>query len=583
MRFAYIDSNGNEVPIPSVDALALRIELGAITEKTQLYDAQADQWGPAHTHEIYQSLARTAGGDGGFVAPPPVAPIPAPAPPPTTPESPEAKQAPAADAEEEAPEEVAGDVEGDTEDLGLTLAEAPATDEPSSGADDDLGADLGLTLADAPDDDAAEIDFGAGLSLADAPGAGESGLSPSLDATESSVPDDGPADEPGGFDFGDMAGGLELEETFEAPAVDEPLDLSGGFDAGGDAPDFSGGMELESPMDFSGGFDSGSDALDLEAPMSDFSPEAPPAWMAPGGDDEESGDVMDFSASVAGAGEGSEEDVPLRERRTPRNKPSAPKHRKQRNLAGPLVALVVLGAIGGGGYFAWPMINDFIASRGEPEVPEVVIPDIPTELLPQMQSVAQSTLTAVYGAVRTEWAGTSPVSAPPQDWLAGVYLANASQYEQAETFWEDMAELLVGMRGVDLSDFDAAYTAELARQGVAEADAAVMRERADSGFLAAAPAREEIFGRLDALIDAAIRLHQFLSANESNIEYVPASIRTTDPVLEVNPSTPVIGATMGDLLDAVTRGLGALNYRDAVTAQALWNTVLSEIQSSGLR
>ena len=43
MRFAYIDSNGNEVPIPSVDALALRIELGAITEETELYDAQADE------------------------------------------------------------------------------------------------------------------------------------------------------------------------------------------------------------------------------------------------------------------------------------------------------------------------------------------------------------------------------------------------------------------------------------------------------------------------------------------------------------------------------------------------------------
>ena len=77
MRFAYIDSNGNEVPIPSVDALALRIELGAISENTELYDAQADQWGPAHTHEIFHTLSRDVdGGDDGFVAPPP--PVPAP-------------------------------------------------------------------------------------------------------------------------------------------------------------------------------------------------------------------------------------------------------------------------------------------------------------------------------------------------------------------------------------------------------------------------------------------------------------------------------------------------------------------------
>ena len=38
MRFVYIDSQGREVPIPTVEALALRIELGAITEATRFYD-----------------------------------------------------------------------------------------------------------------------------------------------------------------------------------------------------------------------------------------------------------------------------------------------------------------------------------------------------------------------------------------------------------------------------------------------------------------------------------------------------------------------------------------------------------------
>ena len=73
MRFAYIDSQGNEVPIPGVDALALRIELGAIGPETQLYDAQADRWGAAESHEIFHTLSREAGEDGGFVAPPPPA------------------------------------------------------------------------------------------------------------------------------------------------------------------------------------------------------------------------------------------------------------------------------------------------------------------------------------------------------------------------------------------------------------------------------------------------------------------------------------------------------------------------------
>ncbi len=72
MRFAYIDSQGNEVAIPSVDGLALRIELGAISEDTDLYDAQAGRWGPAHTHEIFHTLSRHPEDDG-FV-PPPMAP-----------------------------------------------------------------------------------------------------------------------------------------------------------------------------------------------------------------------------------------------------------------------------------------------------------------------------------------------------------------------------------------------------------------------------------------------------------------------------------------------------------------------------
>ena len=39
MPFIYIDSQSREVRIPSVDALRLRIELGAIKDDTQFHDA----------------------------------------------------------------------------------------------------------------------------------------------------------------------------------------------------------------------------------------------------------------------------------------------------------------------------------------------------------------------------------------------------------------------------------------------------------------------------------------------------------------------------------------------------------------
>lgn len=557
MRFAYIDSNGNEVPIPSVDALALRIELGAIGEDTQLYDAQADQWGPAHTHEIYHSLSRSASGGEGFVAPPPVAP------PPSAPVStpPPAKKAPPAPAPPPAePEPVEPEDDGD---LGLTLADPQPEPEPEEESEPDLG----LTLAAAPEPEAPG-DFGS-LELADP-----------MDSSESGQGDPSP-----GFDFGDMAGGLQMEEPEAGPSpVDAPLDLGGGLGAATPALDFSGGMDLESPMDFgAGGFDSGSGSLDLEQPMSEFSPDAPPSWMDAHAEADDGGDVMDFSSSVAGAGAASEDEVPLRDRRTPRNKPSAPKLRKQRNVAGPLVAAVILVAVGVGGYVAWPLVSARIAARGEPTEPAVVIPDIPTELIPQMQSVAGAALAAAYEGARTEWASSSPVSAPPQDWLAGVYLANASQYEQVATFWEGMADLLDAMRAVDVGDFDAAYAAELGRQGVSEENASIMRARADSGFVASIATRTAILDRFDNLIASAMRLHQFLVANEANIEYAPASVRTTDPVLEVNPATPAIGDAMGDLLDAVTRSLGALNYREAVTARGVFDVIVSEVQASGIR
>jgi hypothetical protein len=174
------------------------------------------------------------------------------------------------------------------------------------------------------------------------------------------------------------------------------------------------------------------------------------------------------------------------------------------------------------------------------------------------------------------------VQAPPREWLAGVYLANAGDYEQAADFWHGMADYLDSVRGVDLATFDAAFARRAEAEGVSAADAALMRARADSGFVAAAPARAATYGRVEALVDAAIRLHQFLVANQSAIAYVPASSMTTDPVFEATAS-PEIEAAMHELIDAVTRGLSAIGHREAVTGEGLWNTVLAEVQERGIQ
>jgi hypothetical protein len=87
MRFAYIDSQGNEVNIPSVDALRLRIELGAIVDDTVFHDSNTGRWAPASEHEIYRTLRRELHDleAVGFAPPPPV-PDPEPEPVPATPD-----------------------------------------------------------------------------------------------------------------------------------------------------------------------------------------------------------------------------------------------------------------------------------------------------------------------------------------------------------------------------------------------------------------------------------------------------------------------------------------------------------------
>ncbi|MEM7414682.1 MAG: hypothetical protein AAF389_04235 [Gemmatimonadota bacterium] len=583
MRFAYIDSNGNEVPIPSVDALALRIELGAITDDTQLYDASADEWGPASSHEIYHSLSRASADDDGFIAPPPVAPIP------VLDEDEEEIVLPSA---EQPAEALLEESEPAAEAPMAIEVDASATEQPVESADgateapevaDDLGFD---TLELAPVMEPLEED--------------DAAIDRSGPEDDDSLVDDGgdrAAGEP--FDFGSMDG-LESEATFEAPADDpgDAMDFSSGasMDFSGDetataeepalgfrpdfeddvpTPDFSGGMELESPMEFStSGFDVGGEGgLDLETPMSDFSPDAPPAWMdqpseGPGPDQ----DVMDFATSGADAVEPA-----LKADLEPKNRPSKPR-RPRRSLAGPLVAVVLLVAGGVGAYSAWPAIQEWMESRNAPDEPLVVLPPLAEELVPALDRATDQAFADLLVAARQ---ATGPqLQSPPT--LEGAYMANASQYGAAEEFWSSMGETLDAFRAVDVTAFDAAVAAALGTS-LQEGDATAIRERADSGFVAAAAEREAAFDQAAALFDAGVRFHQFLVANEANIEHAPASAVTTDPIAEVDPATEEIRAALNDLMDGVLGGYAAIGYRDVPTADGLWATVLSMVQEAGVQ
>ncbi|NNL29701.1 MAG: hypothetical protein HKO77_01695 [Gemmatimonadetes bacterium] len=219
-------------------------------------------------------------------------------------------------------------------------------------------------------------------------------------------------------------------------------------------------------------------------------------------------------------------------------------------------------------------------------MPEVYLPPLSDELMPVMRDASADALAAVFEEARSAWAQTSPVGEPPSEWLEGIYLANAGDYSAVEGFWSGMADFVDRVRGINLASFDAALTAELQARAMVADQMDAVRERADSGFVAATPERTAVFDRFDALVEASLALHAFLVANQDQIEYAPAAAVTTDPVLEVNPATPAIREAMENLLDDVLASLTdleALGGADGVTAEGLRSALRVRIQEAGVR
>jgi hypothetical protein len=527
MRFAYIDSHGNEVPIPSVDALALRIELGAIGPDTQLYDAQADHWGPASTHEIFHTLSREGQTDG-FVAPPPVAPPPVAPPPPAPP------AAPAKAAKPKPKPKSAPAAKPAAPDLGLTLADPtpPPPKKPKPEPEPVAPLDLSLDLAPP-------------VEPMSSPGSSAGGLGGGG----------------GTFDYGDLGSGLQLEES---PHDSQPA------------------ASFDPPMQFGA---AGGNDLQLEQPMSSFSPDSPPGWMEPpSGPD----NVMSFSAAPAAEAEARPvapiAETPGRPKRTPKDRPSAPKFKPRRSLGVPIVLTVLVLALGVGGYVGWPLLQARLA-QPDPDIPPPrVMPSLPEALMPRMRQLAEG---AIATAIADVEANTRVDGAPTemdQRWLGGNYLANASQFASVETFWSSIGTFMDGVHAADWQRYHEELVESAQAAGLAADTAAMIVERADSGYSFATDTRAEVYATMDGVVDAALALHQFLLANEANIEYRPASSSTADPILEAVPSTPAIGDQMLELVDGVTEALGdAMGSLDRVTRDRLVTALTGRLQQVGIQ
>jgi hypothetical protein len=352
-------------------------------------------------------------------------------------------------------------------------------------------------------------------------------------------------------------------------------------------------IDIESPMDFATGGDVGG-GLELETPMSEFTPDAPPAWMeqdGPGSGDDDGSIAFEApeapaasSPAAAPPGKDADDDLP-KARREPRSRPSPPKRRRKAPV-GAILGVVGVVVVGGGGFFAWSAISGGEGASDDQRVAlrAVVIPDIPAELLPQMRDLAESALADMV----TDLTGRSEaLDIPPEprsEWLGGNYLSNASQFGDIEEFWLGIERFVDEVRSSDTDLFNAKYQDQLSGAGLDAETSALMAERADSGFAAARDGRFEVYSLMDDLVNASLDLHLFLMDNEADIQWAPASAGfSADPVLEAVPATKALEEDMLNRITEITRSLADLGALGRVTRERLFAVLFDRIRSAGIQ
>lgn len=245
--------------------------------------------------------------------------------------------------------------------------------------------------------------------------------------------------------------------------------------------------------------------------------------------------------------------------------------------------------VGGVAYFAW---STFLAGGDAEEevVPEVValppvtIPDIPAEALPVMRELGEAAMVDMIDEFRRMQSEFRLQAEPREDWLAGNYLANASQFRDVQEYWEGIEAYVHRVRDVDTQVFHEQYVAELQRAGIGEERATMLLERADSGFLSTRDARFEAYALMDDLVRAALDLHRFLLLNEQEISFEPAAGGVSrDPVLEAVPSSPELKDQMWDMVDRITGALDALGTLDRVTTERLTGALFERVRQAGFQ
>ncbi len=540
-RFRYRDESGEEHELASVEVLSRRVEEGALSPDTSLFDAGTGQWGRAGDLPVFQFIVDELRREGrlpeGFdsIDPGPAAPkseskpesepdAESSAPPPSEspPESegtaPEAPEAPSEEDPVSAPDTL--ELEDEDTPIGSDLEELPLTPDP-------FEMHLPRTMQDAADEKDEPDDEDAASS--------DDGLdnSPLHEwmLSQSPRPERGPGDKPP----------PPTPPPTPPPAEDSPRRRLKG---------------IEPLASQATGFEPTGPAPSLERETEDAS-------------DGSEWDTRSLDAGVAPAGE-------IRSRPPPprRDGRSRSRHRLKDRRKGMIAGATALGgvilliAV----FMLTPGSDDLadpVRSTGPqapsgvsdplPELPPFPLPDGSIGWAPTADEAPESAEGRVAELLQEavtsefEWlldsvrvAGALDV-VPPAGWLGGRYLSGASDFDDVPAFWEGYTAYIG-----QLMEEDEALYLEAARRGweaLAQAgdleEAGVEAPGGPNAFTAAmaeryailAEARASRYERRLRVATAAEELHEFLVRNEGSIEYAPAlgGGVSADPVLEAVP------------------------------------------------
>ncbi len=608
MRFVYIDSRGNEVQLATVEALAARVQLGAITGDTRLYDSVADRWAPAEAHPVYRSVLREVAGEsdgsGGpterFTGRGPVPETPAPGErPPNSARSLLPSEAPMAHfAEPGTLQRVSTSRalpgEAPTERLEHT-PDRPSTPHrpptPSAPVEPDA-IDLGLTLAppDAP---------------TRAPGRR------SVAAPEAEAPPEPAAEGAVPGESGALAMPPGWAESDTVPAEWARITTP-------EAPRPRGETPRPDPVDLD------PDPFPTVSREPDDRPDRQPT---PG--------VRPGPAPAAAA--------------------SRPRRRSVWDLVdsreGAIVLLVasflVLVALGGAGRGVLGRLgvalggeillfglataalvrdvrNRFLIpvttfagavglslvllafAPGEPDaVVETVVPEAPRPTVAPtapVAIVAHDSLVSIAGgaapliaAAFQDMIGSMSrvatemglVDRPPRLWLEGIYLSHASQYPGVVSYFGSIRAYLAEIQSREESLYETAVSGQLALAGITGPDSIASLRAAMAGFRDRAEPRREVYARVREVAEASLYLHGLLVQREEDIDYEPfeqAGV-SRDPVLEAVPNSPELRRELNRRIDRLTGALDRLDALEAPSTRRLqellfngiWATMLADV------